>query len=78
MVGTQAMKITVFQEKQSQAWFYAFSKDWSTYRSNRGYDTKQAAERAGVEHWQSLIPSENSPSRAVRGERNARYFGSSL
>jgi hypothetical protein len=49
------MKITVFLEKQSGKWFYVFSRDWSTYRSNQGYNTKDAAEEAGFKHWQSLI-----------------------
>jgi hypothetical protein len=52
------MKITVFLEKQSGKWFYAFSKEWSTYRSNQGFDTKDAAEEAGSKHWQRLSLSE--------------------
>ena len=53
------MKITVFLEKQSGKWFYVFSKDWVTYRSSQGYDTKESAEEAGFKKWQSLILSES-------------------
>lgn len=50
-------KIVVFLERQSGKWFYSFDKDWSTYRSNQGFVTKEAAQEAGLKHWQSLIMS---------------------
>jgi hypothetical protein len=53
-IESMGSSIAVFLEKQSGAWFYVFSRNWSTYRSNQGYDTKELAEKAGIKHWQSL------------------------
>jgi hypothetical protein len=40
----------VFQERESGKWFYSFDYQWAVYRSNKGYDTKEAALVAAQKH----------------------------
>lgn len=46
----RSVNLEVFQEVESQAWFYVFGFNWVNYRSGSGYPTYRDAKEAGEEH----------------------------
>jgi hypothetical protein len=48
------MRVQVFQEPKSGKWFYSVTSNFSVYRGNRGYDTKEQATEAAWEHAKAI------------------------
>jgi len=51
----RTVKLNIYCDPNSGAWFYEFPFDWTWYRSNEGYKTCSDAREAGENHIDSIL-----------------------